>query len=104
VGLAVETPAVAARAAAVVRAALLRLVAAVVARRRAGPGPGPGAGPAAALVQHGEGLPAVGAVRPRRGLRRLRVPELDGRGRRGGRLAGCGVGVDEGPLRRGDER
>jgi hypothetical protein len=98
VGLAVEAAAVAAGAAAVVRAPLLRLVAAVVARRRAGPG----AGPAAAPVQHGEGLLAGGAVRCSR--LRLRVPELDGaRGRRG-RLPGGGVGVDEGALRRGDER
>jgi len=98
-----EATAVAARAAAAVRAALLRLVAAVLARRRAGPGP------AAGVVQHGEGLLAGGPIRGRR----LLVPELDGASGRHGRLAvavagggggGGGVSVDEGALRRGDER
>ena len=103
-GIALEAAAVAARAASDVRAALLRLVAAVLACRAAGP-----SGPAAAVVHHGEGLLAAVAGGPIRGGRLL-VPELDGASGRHGRLAvavaggGGGVSVDEGALRRGDER
>jgi hypothetical protein len=94
-GVTLEATAVAARAAAAVRAALLRLVAAVLARSSSGPGP------AAAMVQHGEGLLAEGPTR-----RRLLLPKLDGASGRHGQLAVAGgaVRADEGTLRRGDER
>jgi hypothetical protein len=94
-GVTLEATAVAARAAAAVRAALLRLVAAVLARSSSGPGP------AAAMVQHGEGLLAEGPTR-----RRLLLPKLDGASGRHGQLgvAGGAVRADKGTLRRGDER
>jgi hypothetical protein len=97
---AVEAAALAARAAPVVAAILLGLVAAVLARGDAD------AGRAAAAVQHGERLLEVGEgarVRAPAGRWRRLLPELDGAaGRRPGRLGRVVVERVGGP--RGEQR